>query len=178
MFSDSKKLLLTEGIIQSPSMIFDNCHFSCLIPTQHNDLTGCDFIYLFFSFLPLLKGRGAMKGKPGRGGRQRVRGSAHQGACQGNGPNSQASQDGASQSFSQGPLTQGYISMSQPSQMSQPGLSQPELSQVTRHCCLKKGDAAESNANLMTTKFNCCHKYHQCCCFINNLLGCDHALFL
>uniref|UniRef100_A0AAX7T4H3 Upf1 domain-containing protein n=1 Tax=Astatotilapia calliptera TaxID=8154 RepID=A0AAX7T4H3_ASTCA len=74
-------------------------------------------------------GRGAMKGKPGRGGRQRVRGSAHQGACQGNGPNSQASQDGASQSFSQGPLTQGYISMSQPSQMSQPGLSQPELSQ-------------------------------------------------
>uniref|UniRef100_A0AAQ6ABX5 Upf1 domain-containing protein n=1 Tax=Amphiprion ocellaris TaxID=80972 RepID=A0AAQ6ABX5_AMPOC len=51
------------------------------------------------------------------------------GASQGNGPNSQASQDGASQSFSQGPLTQGYISMSQPSQMSQPGLSQPELSQ-------------------------------------------------
>uniref|UniRef100_A0A3Q2QSE6 ATP-dependent helicase RENT1 n=1 Tax=Fundulus heteroclitus TaxID=8078 RepID=A0A3Q2QSE6_FUNHE len=74
-------------------------------------------------------GRGAMKGKPGRGGRQRVRGSGHQGTSQGNGPNSQASQDGASQSFSQGPLTQGYISMSQPSQMSQPGLSQPELSQ-------------------------------------------------
>uniref|UniRef100_A0AAQ5XB37 Upf1 domain-containing protein n=1 Tax=Amphiprion ocellaris TaxID=80972 RepID=A0AAQ5XB37_AMPOC len=74
-------------------------------------------------------GRGAMKGKPGRGGRQRVRGSGNQGASQGNGPNSQASQDGASQSFSQGPLTQGYISMSQPSQMSQPGLSQPELSQ-------------------------------------------------
>ncbi|XP_030582573.1 regulator of nonsense transcripts 1 isoform X1 [Archocentrus centrarchus] len=72
-------------------------------------------------------GRGAMKGKPGRGGRQRPRG--HQGASQGNGPNSQASQDGASQSFSQGPLTQGYISMSQPSQMSQPGLSQPDLSQ-------------------------------------------------
>lgn len=71
-----------------------------------------------------------MKGKPGRGGRQRVRGSGNQGASQGNGPNSQASQDGASQSFSQGPLTQGYISMSQPSQMSQPGLSQPELSQV------------------------------------------------
>lgn len=104
-----------------------------------------------------------MKGKPGRGGRQRLRGSAHQGASQGNGPNSQASQDGASQSFSQGPLTQGYISMSQPSQMSQPGLSQPELSQVTRHCWLKKGDAAESNCR-------------QCCCFINNILGCDHAL--
>uniref|UniRef100_A0AAQ6ISB4 Upf1 domain-containing protein n=1 Tax=Anabas testudineus TaxID=64144 RepID=A0AAQ6ISB4_ANATE len=74
-------------------------------------------------------GRGAMKGKPGRGGRQRVRGSGNPGASQGNGPNSQASQDGPSQSFSQGPLTQGYISMSQPSQMSQPGLSQPELSQ-------------------------------------------------
>lgn len=73
-------------------------------------------------------GRGAMKGKPGRGGRQRVRGFS-QGPGQGNGPNSQTSQDGASQSFSQGPLTQGYISMSQPSQMSQPGLSQPELSQ-------------------------------------------------
>lgn len=71
-----------------------------------------------------------MKGKPGRGGRQRVRGSANHCGSQGNGPNSQASQDGASQSFSQGPLTQGYISMSQPSQMSQPGLSQPELSQV------------------------------------------------
>lgn len=76
-------------------------------------------------------GRGAMKGKPGRGGRQRVRGSANQGGSQGNGLSSQVSQDGASQSFSQGPLTQGYISMSQPSQMSQPGLSQPELSQVT-----------------------------------------------
>lgn len=74
-------------------------------------------------------GRGAMKGKPGRGGRQRGRGSGGQGPGQGNGPHSQASQDGASQSFSQGPLTQGYISMSQPSQMSQPGLSQPELSQ-------------------------------------------------
>lgn len=74
-----------------------------------------------------------MKGKPGRGGRQRARGSANQGPSQGNGPNSQVSQDGASQSFSQGPLTQGYISMSQPSQMSQPGLSQPELSQVTHH---------------------------------------------
>ncbi|XP_056131748.1 putative regulator of nonsense transcripts 1 isoform X3 [Lampris incognitus] len=74
-------------------------------------------------------GRGAMKGKPGRGGRQRTRGLGNQGASQGNGPNSQASQDGASQPFSQGPLTQGYISMSQPSQMSQPGLSQPELSQ-------------------------------------------------
>uniref|UniRef100_A0AAQ4QSU0 Upf1 domain-containing protein n=1 Tax=Gasterosteus aculeatus aculeatus TaxID=481459 RepID=A0AAQ4QSU0_GASAC len=73
--------------------------------------------------------RGAMKGKPGRSGRQRARGSAHQGASQGNGPNSQASQDGASQPFSQGPLTQGYISMSQPSQMSQAGLSQAELSQ-------------------------------------------------
>lgn len=75
-----------------------------------------------------------MKGKPGRGGRQRVRGSGGQGPGQGNGPHSQASQDGASQSFSQGPLTQGYISMSQPSQMSQPGLSQPELSQVTPEC--------------------------------------------
>lgn len=70
-----------------------------------------------------------MKGKPGRGGRQRTRGT-NQGASQGNEPSSQASQDGASQPFSQGPLTQGYISMSQPSQMSQPGLSQPELSQV------------------------------------------------
>lgn len=79
------------------------------------------------------QGRGALKGKPGRGGRQRVRGSGNQVVSQGNGPNSQASQDGASQSFSQGPLTQGYISMSQPSQMSQPGLSQPELSQVTDH---------------------------------------------
>ncbi|TNM87773.1 hypothetical protein fugu_005994 [Takifugu bimaculatus] len=72
-------------------------------------------------------GRGAMKGKSGRGGRQRIRGSGNQGV--GHMPNSQISQDGASQSFSQGPLTQGYISMSQPSQMSQPGLSQPELSQ-------------------------------------------------
>ncbi|KAG7275267.1 hypothetical protein CRUP_034994 [Coryphaenoides rupestris] len=75
-------------------------------------------------------GRGAMKGKPGRGGRQRSRvvgqGGGGQGAA--GGP-SQASQDGASQPFSQGPLTQGYINMSQPSQMSQPGLSQPELSQ-------------------------------------------------
>lgn len=88
----------------------------------------CRFYFFLTSvFLPSSSGRGAMKGKPGRGGRQRVRGSAHHG----NGPNSQASQDGASQSFSQGPLTQGYISMSQPSQMSQPGLSQPELSQVT-----------------------------------------------
>lgn len=75
-----------------------------------------------------------MKGKLGRGGRQRVRrGSGSQGASQGMRANSQGSQDGASQSFSQGPLTQGYISMSQPSQMSQPGLSQPELSQVTRY---------------------------------------------
>uniref|UniRef100_A0A3P9J6Q6 ATP-dependent helicase RENT1 n=1 Tax=Oryzias latipes TaxID=8090 RepID=A0A3P9J6Q6_ORYLA len=74
-------------------------------------------------------GRGAMKGKPGRSGRQRVRGIGNQGPGQVNGPNSQVSQDGASQSFSQGPLTQGYISISQPSQMSQPGLSQPELSQ-------------------------------------------------
>lgn len=63
-----------------------------------------------------------MKGKSSRGGRQKIRGS-HM-------PNSQISQDGVSQSFSQGPLTQGYISMSQPSQMSQAGLSQPELSQV------------------------------------------------
>lgn len=78
-------------------------------------------------------GRGAIKGKPGRGGRQRVRRvSGNQGSAQGLRGNSQASQDGASQSFSQGPLTQGYISMSQPSQMSQPGLSQAELSQVTR----------------------------------------------
>lgn len=72
-------------------------------------------------------GRGGMKGKPGRGGRQRTRGNGNQGPGQGS--NSQGSQDGASQPFSQGPLTQGYISMSQPSQMSQPGLSQPELSQ-------------------------------------------------
>lgn len=72
-----------------------------------------------------------MKGKPGRGGRQRVRRvSGNQGSAPGLRGNSQASQDGASQSFSQGPLTQGYISMSQPSQMSQPGLSQAELSQV------------------------------------------------
>uniref|UniRef100_A0A8C5I3L0 ATP-dependent helicase RENT1 n=1 Tax=Gouania willdenowi TaxID=441366 RepID=A0A8C5I3L0_GOUWI len=74
-------------------------------------------------------GRGAMKSKPSRGGRMRVRGSAGPGGTQGMGPHSQASQEGASQPFSQGPLTQGYISMSQPSQMSQPGLSQPELSQ-------------------------------------------------
>lgn len=73
----------------------------------------------------VMEGRGAMKGKSGRGGRQRIRGSHML--------NSQISQDGVSQSFSQGPLTQGYISMSQPSQMSQPGLSQPELSQVTHH---------------------------------------------
>lgn len=73
--------------------------------------------------MSVMEGRGAMKGKSGRGGRQRIRGS-HM-------PISQISQDGVSQSFSQGPLTQGYISMSQPSQMSQPGLSQPELSQVT-----------------------------------------------
>uniref|UniRef100_A0A8C4SLR0 ATP-dependent helicase RENT1 n=1 Tax=Erpetoichthys calabaricus TaxID=27687 RepID=A0A8C4SLR0_ERPCA len=74
-------------------------------------------------------GRGAMKGKAGRGGRQSRRGLGNQGAGQSNLPNSQASQDVASQPFSQAPLTQGYISMSQPSQMSQPGLSQPELSQ-------------------------------------------------
>lgn len=80
----------------------------------------------------LVEGRVAMKGKSGRGGRQRIRGSGNQGI--GHMPNSQISLDGASQSFSQGPLTQGYISMSQPSQMSQPGLSQPELSQVTDHC--------------------------------------------
>lgn len=74
-----------------------------------------------------------MKGKLGRGGRQRVRrGSGSQGTSQGMRTNSQASQDGASQPFSQGPLTQPY--MSQPPQMSQPGLSQPELSQVTRYC--------------------------------------------
>lgn len=75
----------------------------------------------------VMEGRGVMKGKSSRGGRQRIRGSGNVGHI----PNSQISQDGASQSFSQGPLTQGYISMSQPSQMSQPGLSQPELSQVT-----------------------------------------------
>lgn len=80
----------------------------------------------------VMEGRGAMKGKSGRGGRQRIRGSGNQGV--GHMLNSQISQDGASQPFSQGPLTQGYISMSQPSQMSQPGLSQPELSQVTDHC--------------------------------------------
>lgn len=70
---------------------------------------------------------GALKGKAGRGGRQRTRGMGnHSGSGQSNGPNSQ---DVSSQPFSQGPLTQGYITMSQPSQMSQPGLSQPELSQ-------------------------------------------------
>ncbi|KAI1891854.1 hypothetical protein AGOR_G00148020 [Albula goreensis] len=74
-------------------------------------------------------GRGALKGKAGRGGRQRNRGMGNHGSGQANMPNSQASQDVVSQPFSQGPLTQGYISMSQPSQMSQPGLSQPELSQ-------------------------------------------------
>lgn len=97
-------------------------------------LFDCQYIlktYAFKRFFVIdpnifVEGRGAVKGKPGRGGRQRVRGSGNQGAGHG----SQVSQDGASQSFSQGPLTQGYISMSQPSQMSQPGLSQPELSQV------------------------------------------------
>ncbi|XP_043910761.1 regulator of nonsense transcripts 1 [Protopterus annectens] len=74
-------------------------------------------------------GRGAIKGKIGRGGRQKNRGLGNHGNSQSNMPNSQASQDVVSQPFSQGPLTQGYISMSQPSQMSQPGLSQPELSQ-------------------------------------------------
>uniref|UniRef100_A0A8C3LHU6 UPF1 RNA helicase and ATPase n=1 Tax=Chrysolophus pictus TaxID=9089 RepID=A0A8C3LHU6_CHRPC len=73
-------------------------------------------------------GRGAPKGKTGRGGRQKNR-FGIPGTSQSNLPNSQASQDVVSQPFSQGPLTQGYISMSQPSQMSQPGLSQPELSQ-------------------------------------------------
>lgn len=75
-------------------------------------------------------GRGAPKGKTGRGGRQKNR-FGIPGTSQSNLPNSQASQDVVSQPFSQGPLTQGYISMSQPSQMSQPGLSQPELSQVS-----------------------------------------------
>lgn len=77
-----------------------------------------------------LPGRGAPKGKTGRGGRQKNR-FGIPGSSQSNLPNSQASQDVVSQPFSQGPLTQGYISMSQPSQMSQPGLSQPELSQVS-----------------------------------------------
>uniref|UniRef100_A0AAZ3QQY8 Upf1 domain-containing protein n=1 Tax=Oncorhynchus tshawytscha TaxID=74940 RepID=A0AAZ3QQY8_ONCTS len=73
---------------------------------------------------------GVLKGKVGRGGRQRTRGMGNHGSSgQANGHNSQASQDVSSQPFSQGPLTQGYITMSQPSQMSQPGLSQPELSQ-------------------------------------------------
>lgn len=79
-------------------------------------------------------GRGAPKGKTGRGGRQKNR-FGIPGTSQSNLPNSQASQDVVSQPFSQGPLTQGYISMSQPSQMSQPGLSQPELSQVSRIRC-------------------------------------------
>lgn len=83
---------------------------------------------LFFFSPP---GRGAPKGKTGRGGRQKNR-FGIPGSSQSNLPNSQASQDVVSQPFSQGPLTQGYISMSQPSQMSQPGLSQPELSQVSK----------------------------------------------
>lgn len=86
-------------------------------------------LHVFVSVV--VEGRGAMKSKAGRGGRQRTRGSGNQGV--GHMPNSQISLDGASQPFSQGPLTQGYISMSQPSQMSQPGLSQPELSQVKGH---------------------------------------------
>lgn len=98
-----------------------------------------------------------MKGKPGRGGRQRVRGTGNLGASQGNGLNSQASQDGPSQAFSQGPLTQGYISMSQPSQMSQPGLSQPELSQVT-HLALsstkKKRKAPQPHKKLQISTNN------------------------
>lgn len=77
-----------------------------------------------------LSGRGTPKGKTGRGGRQKNR-FGLPGPNQTNLPSSQASQDVASQPFSQGALTQGYISMSQPSQMSQPGLSQPELSQVS-----------------------------------------------
>lgn len=50
-----------------------------------------------------------------------------------NSSSSQASQEGGTQPFSQGPLTQGGMSMSQGFQMSQPGLSglsQTELSQV------------------------------------------------
>lgn len=76
-----------------------------------------------------LSGRGTPKSKTGRGGRQKNR-FGLPGPSQTTLPNSQASQDVASQPFSQGALTQGYVSMSQPSQMSQPGLSQPELSQV------------------------------------------------
>lgn len=76
-----------------------------------------------------LPGRGTPKSKTGRGGRQKNR-FGLPGPSQTTLPNSQASQDVASQPFSQGALTQGYVSMSQPSQMSQPGLSQPELSQV------------------------------------------------
>ncbi|XP_058019445.1 regulator of nonsense transcripts 1 isoform X5 [Ahaetulla prasina] len=76
----------------------------------------------------MFAGRGNLKGKTGRGGRQKNR-FGIPGPSQSNLPNSQGSQDVVSQPFSQGPLTQGYISMSQPSQMSQPGLSQPELSQ-------------------------------------------------
>uniref|UniRef100_A0AAY5KX85 Upf1 domain-containing protein n=1 Tax=Esox lucius TaxID=8010 RepID=A0AAY5KX85_ESOLU len=86
--------------------------------------------YLAQSNGPAAGRGGALKGKAGRGGRQRTRGMGnHGGSGQGNGPTSQASQSISSQPFSQGPLTQGYINMSQPSQMSQPGLSQPELSQ-------------------------------------------------
>lgn len=75
-----------------------------------------------------LAGRGAPKGKTGRGGRQKHR-FGLPGPSPATLPSSQASQDAASQAFSQGALTQAYMAMSQPSQMSQPGLSQPELSQ-------------------------------------------------
>ena len=107
-------------LTHSPKITDHHSAFARHIPTSPLVLT---------VFCLWLAGRGAMKGKPGRGGRQRSRGmgGGSQGAA--GGP-SQASQDGASQPFSQGPLTQGYINMSQPSQMSQPGLSQPELSQV------------------------------------------------
>ncbi|XP_034738053.1 regulator of nonsense transcripts 1-like [Etheostoma cragini] len=124
-----------EALVASPSSRFLTTilHFVHTYVIQHFVASPQTNAYCHIDYccpdLFFYLGRGAMKGKPGRGGRQRIRGSAHQGASQGNGPNSQASQDGASQPFSQGPLTQGYISMSQPSQMSQPGLSQPELSQ-------------------------------------------------
>ncbi|XP_064232740.1 regulator of nonsense transcripts 1-like [Aotus nancymaae] len=73
-------------------------------------------------------GRGTLKGRTGRGGRQKNR-FGLPGPSQTNLPSSQASQDVASQPFSQGAQKQGYIFTSQPSQMSQPGLSQPQMSQ-------------------------------------------------
>lgn len=107
-------------------------------------------------------GRGTPKGKTGRGGRQKNR-FGLPGPSQTTLPNSQASQDVASQPFSQGALTQGYISMSQPSQMSQPGLSQPELSQVssqpapdlgTPHTCKKSDQPREPSPHTRTSRYS------------------------